>query len=463
MSAATDLLGLWSSGNASAQELTAAALARIDALNPGLNAIITVLHDAAMEQAREVDRRAARDGHMPPLRGMPVTVKDNVDMAGVRTTMASDFFRDNVATGDAPVVSRLRAAGAVIVGKANLHEFALGATGQSPHFGPCLNPWDASRVPGGSSSGSGASVAAGLCIASIGSDTGGSIRNPAAFNNVAGLKPTHGLVPNRGSFPVSPPHDVLGPLAVRVADVAAVLDAIAGHDPADPTSAEGVPEPADGLPERDLQGLTIGVPRGFYYEDLEPGTAAMVEQALEHLRSLGASTVELDLDGAEQAWRLASRVLVMTDAAALHRERMEAQSQRMGQDVFTRVRVGRHVSGMAYADAMRFREQWRLRVRDAFRRCDAIVTPTCPFPAPTIASAGDMGETSNHINRLNFTWSLAGVPALSVPCGFVDAMPVGLQIVGPWWRDGLVLRIGSVYQQATRWHLYRAPLAMDGV
>lgn len=457
MAAETDLLELWLAGDASAFALTSAALARIEACNPSLNAVITVMGDAARADASAIDSRAARDGRMPPLRGMPVLLKDNIDVAGVRTTVASDFFRDHVAGADASVVTRLRAAGAVIVGKANLHEFVLGATGQSEHFGPCVNPWDAMRVPGGSSSGSGAAVAARMCIVAIGSDTGGSIRNPAAFNNVAGLKPTHGRVSSRGSFPVSPPHDVLGPLACRVADVTAVFDAIAGHDPADPTSEARAFTPVGAKLGRGLKRMTIGIPRAFYYEDLDPGVAAAVEEAITVLRTLGARIVEVRLDEAERAWRLCSRVLVMTDAAALHKERMETQSQRMGRDVFQRVSQGREVTGMQYAEAMRFRDAWRVRVREAFAVCDAIVTPTCPFPAPRIADAADMGGTSNMINRMNFTWSLAGVPALSVPCGFSQGMPVGVQIVAPWWQDARALRIGAAFQDVTQWHL-RAPL-----
>jgi aspartyl-tRNA(Asn)/glutamyl-tRNA(Gln) amidotransferase subunit A len=459
MAAETDLLDLWLGGDASAFELTAAALARIEACNPWLNAVITVMGDEARADASAIDARAARDGRMPPLRGMPVLLKDNIDVAGVRTTVASDFFRDHVPDADASVVTRLRAAGAVIVGKANLHEFVLGATGQSHHFGPCVNPWDAARVPGGSSSGSGVAVAARMCIAAIGSDTGGSIRNPAAFNNVVGLKPTHGRVSSRGSFAVSPPHDVLGPLACRVSDVAAVFDAIAGHDAADPTSEPRAFTPVGPKLGRGVKNMTIGIPRAFYYEDLDPGVAAAVEEAIAVLRALGMRTVEVTLDEAERAWHLCSRVLVMTDAAALHKERMETESQRMGRDVFARVAQGREVSGMQYADALRFREAWRVRVREAFAVCDAIITPTCPFPAPRIADAADMGDTSNMINRMNFTWSLAGVPALSVPCGLAQEMPVGVQIVAPWWQDARALRIGAAFQDATQWHLRAPPLA----
>lgn len=450
------LLKLWSTEEATASELTEVALAAIEARNPDINAVLTVMEDEAYADARRVDAAAAR-GEALPLRGMPVTLKDNIDTAGVRTTMASDFFRDNVPGADAAVVERLRSAGAVIVGKANLHEFVLGATGQSHHLGPCRNPWNLEHVPGGSSSGSGASIAAGMCIASIGSDTGGSIRNPAAFTNVCGLRPTHGRISSFGAFPVSPEHDTLGPLASRASDVALVLDAVSGYDPRDATTQAREFAPVAPTLRDSLEGMTLGVPRAFYCEGLDTGVEQAFETTLQVLRERGANILDVELVDAERAWHLASRVLVMADAAALHRERMETQSQRMGQDVFARVSVGRDVSGMQYADALRFREQWRVQVRAVFTRCDAMLTPTCPFPAPRIDEAADMGGISNEINRFNFTWALAGVPALSVPNGFSAGLPVAFQAVAPWWHDDVALSVGNAFQAETTWHERTAP------
>ena len=446
----------WAAGDTSASTLTELALAGIASRNAELNAVLTVMEDEARRDSAHVDAALAK-GAALPLRGMPITLKDNIDTAGVRTTMASDFFREHVPDHDAAVVEKLRAAGGVIVGKANLHEFVLGATGQSHHLGPCHNPWDLERIPGGSSSGSGASIAGGMCIASIGSDTGGSIRNPATFNNVCGLRPTHGRVSSFGAFPVSPMHDTLGPLAARASDVAHVLDAISGHDPRDGLSQPIEVAPVVPLLRDTLEGMTLGVPRAFYCEALDPGVASAFETALEVLRDRGAAIIDVELDEAERAWHLASRVLVMADAAALHRERMETQSQRMGSDVYARVSVGREVSGMAYADALRFREHWRVKVRNVFEQCDALVMPTCPFPAPRIDDATDMGGTSNDINRFNFTWALAGVPAMSIPCGFSDGQPVAFQAVAPWWQDDIALSVGTAFQSVTQWHEHCAP------
>ena len=375
-----DLTRAWLE-QASAVELAQIALSNIDRWNGQLNAVLTPLPDEAMSMAKACDEARAAGRRLGPLHGMPITLKDNIDMSGVRTTMASDFFRDNVAREDAELVRRLRRAGAVIVGKANLHEFALGAVSQSRHLGPCFKPWRAEHVPGGSSGGSGAAVAAGMCVMSVGSDTGGSIRAPASFNGVAGLKPTNGAVPNRGTFPVSPPHDTPGPLARRVEDVAAAYMAMAGFDPADPTSEDRTIDDAlQGLDEG-VAGKTIGIPRPFFFDDLQPAVAKGVEDAVRVLRELGAATKDIELREAEEAWRLASTVLIMADACALHAERMQREPQRMGPDVLARISVGREVTGVEYARAMRFREAWRQRVAEIFREgVDILALPTRHSP-----------------------------------------------------------------------------------
>ena len=443
----------------SAVDLTECALDAIARHNDAYNAIITPMPELARKDAEACDAAQRAGRRLGPLHGMPVSLKDNIDVAGIRTTMASDFFADNIAEEDAEIVKRLRLAGAVIVGKANLHEFACGATSQSQRFGPCLNPWNASHVPGGSSGGSGASVAAGMCVLSIGSDTGGSIRAPASFNGVAGFKPTNGAVPNRGSFPVSPPHDTLGPIARRVEDLAVCYLAIVGFDPEDPTSEDGrLAGDALASSEKTLEGLTIGLPRAFFHEALQPEVASNTEAAVALLADLGATVVDTELPGAEEAWRLLSTVIVMTDAAALHRERMETESQRMGRDVYDRIAVGRDVSGIQYAEGIRFRENWRRQVAFLFREgIDILAMPTTPFTAPLADPTVDMGLTSNRINRNNFPWSMAGVPALSLPSGFDECgLPTGLQLVAPRWHDLKLLAAGKAFQGVTDWHL-RSP------
>jgi aspartyl-tRNA(Asn)/glutamyl-tRNA(Gln) amidotransferase subunit A len=442
--------------DAPAVELAELALDAIGRHNGTINAILTPLPDRARAEACDAARRMGR--RLGPLHGMPITLKDNIDLAGIRTTVGSDFYADNIAGEDAELVGRLRRAGAVIVGKANLHEFACGATSQSQRFSPCFNPWNLAHVPGGSSGGSGAGVASGMCVLSIGSDTGGSIRAPASFNGVAGLKPTNGAVPNRGSFPVSPPHDTLGPLARRVEDLAACYMAMAGFDPADPTSEDRpVADATTGL-GAGVAGKTIGLPRTFFQDDLQPEVAENTEAAIAVLSSLGVRVVEVELPEAAEAWRILSTVIVMADAAALHRDRMETESQRMGRDVYDRIAVGRNVSGMQYAEALSFREHWRQGVASLFHDgIDMLAMPTTPFTAPLADPTANMGETSNRINRNNFPWSLAGVPALSLPSGFdASGLPTGLQLVGPRWHDAKLLVAGKAFQDATDWHL-RAP------
>jgi aspartyl-tRNA(Asn)/glutamyl-tRNA(Gln) amidotransferase subunit A len=452
-----DLTRAWLE-DAPAVELAQIALGNIERWNGRINAVLTPLPDEAMAMARACDEARAAGRRLGPLHGMPITLKDNIDMAGVRTTVASDFFRDNVADEDAEIVRRLRRAGAVIVGKANLHEFALGAVSQSRHLGPCFNPWRTDHVPGGSSGGSGAAVAAGMCVMSVGSDTGGSIRAPASFNGVAGLKPTNGAVPNRGTFPVSPPHDTPGPLARRVQDVAAAYMALAGFDPADPTSEDRPIDDAIQALSDGVAGRTIGIPRRFFFDDLQPAVAKGVDEAIGVLRDLGAAIEEIELPEAEEAWRLASTVLIMTDACELHAERMQREPQRMGPDVFARISVGREVTGMEYARAMRFREAWRRQVAGIFYAgVDLLAVPTTPFTAPRVDPGTDMGRTSNRINRNNFPWSLAGVPTLSLPCGFDGAtLPFGFQLVAPRWQEARLMAAGKAYQDVTDWHL-RAP------
>ena len=446
--------------DAPAVELAEHALDAIDQHNTVFNAVLTPLPDMARAAAEACDGARRAGCRLGPLHGMPITLKDNIDVAGIRTTVASDFFADTIATEDAEIVGRLCRAGAVIVGKANLHEFVVGATTQSQRFGPCYNPWNRAHIPGGSSGGSGASVAAGMCVLSIGSDTGGSVRGPASFNGVAGLKPTNGSVPNRGTFPVSPPHDTPGPLARRVEDLAACYMAMAGFDPQDPTSEDRPVADVMATLDAGIEGMTIGLPRPFFYDDLQPEVAANTEAAIAVLTSLGAKVVETELPDAAEAWRLLSTVIVMTDAAALHRERMETESQRMGRDVYDRIAVGRDVDGMQYAEALRFREHWRQGVASHFRGgIDILAMPTTPFTAPPVDPTADMGLTSNRINRNNFPWSMAGVPALSLPSGFDgNGMPTGVQLVGPRWHEARLLTAGKAFQGATDWHLRAPPL-----
>jgi aspartyl-tRNA(Asn)/glutamyl-tRNA(Gln) amidotransferase subunit A len=440
----------------SAVVLAEAVLARIEEQQPILNAFITTTPEVALEDARRVDRRRA-SGQRLPLAGMPVAVKDNIDVAGVRTTVASKFFEHAVAAQDAETVRRLREAGAVIVGKAALHEFVYGATTINPFYGACHNPWDLDRIPGGSSGGSGAALAADLCVGALGSDTGGSVRIPAAVNGVSGLRPTFGSVSNRGTFPISWTFDTVGPMARSVRDVAALYAAMAGFDVRDPRAADHpVTDPLPGLDDG-VEGLRIGVPSEFFFEDLEPGIEEPVRAAAEELARLGAEVFELSVPASSAANEICT-LMIRADATALHRERYEQQPELFGEDVRRRLALGKEITGIQYAEMVQRMYEWRRDMRELFSdRVDVVLTPSTMSTAPLIQGA-EMIATTARLTRFTYPWSLAHMPALSLPCGFAEnGMPVGVQLAADRWQDALLLRAGAAYQRTTDWHRRRPP------
>lgn len=382
----------------------------------------------------------------------------NVDVAGVPTTAASGILRDNIASANAFVVDRLIRNGAVIIGKANLHEWVFGPTSQSLHFGPVRNPWNTGHIAGGSSGGSGASVAADMCVASIGSDTAGSIRLPASFNGVAGLRPTVGRISSTGALPVSPPFDTLGPLARRVSDVARIFAAIAGHDPLDPISQDQPMPNFLATLNEPVKGMRVGIMRRWFYDDLDADIAAAMENAIEAYRSLGVEFVDIDLVEPEQAQQNLTFTMVPADAMRLHAARIAERASDYGADVLMRMRLGEKVSGMQYAASMRWMENWRHRLRGVFRGVDAILSPTTPATAP--ASQGlDFGQAIRKIPRFSCVWPIAGIPSLAVPCGISSkGLPMSLELAGAWFNEPAVLRLGHAYQGITDHDLRTAPV-----
>ncbi|MGE0503370.1 MAG: amidase [Rhizobiaceae bacterium] len=434
----------------------AGQLARIARHDGDYRAFITVTAEDALAAARKLDHAAGPTG---PLHGMTVAIKDNVDVAGAPTTAASPLLRDNLAAADAPVVARLRKAGAVIVGKANMHEWAIGPTGLSSRAPHAVNAWNPAHMPGGSSSGSGVAVALGFADAAIGSDTGGSVRLPAAFNGVTGLRPTVGLVPNTGSLPVSPPFDTLGPLACAAVDVARILQVIAGHDPDDPLSAD---RPADdylSAMNRRVAGLRIGVPRGWFFADLDPQVAAAVARATAVFRDLGAAIVEIDLPEADRAGPMVAFNVILVDAFQTHRDRIADHRDAFGENVLSRLDIGAGIAAVDYAAALRWMERWRRQLRSAFDGIDAILSPTTPCPAPAIASAEPYLDTVRRITRFTYPWVAWGGPTVSVPCGFAGGLPVAFQLTGRWFDEATMLRLAHGFQGATDWHLRRPDLS----
>ncbi len=432
-------------------------LGRIGRYDADLRAFISVRGDAARREAAELDGRLQNGDYFGLAAGCVIALKDNIDIAGEATTLGSGFHSDRVPNSDAEVVRRLRRAGAVVVGKTNLHELAFGATTQNPHFGPCRNPWDTQRIAGGSSGGSAAAVAAGMCEVALGTDTGGSIRVPAALTGIAGLRPTVGRVSSRGAEPVSPDLDTIGPMARTVAAVAAIYEAIAGYDPEDELSVDRSVESWLNAAARGLCGLHIGIARAGQFKDVDPAIETAVRKAATVLADLGATVRDVDL-GDPDSLHARLKLLVPTNIAARNRKRLEEHPETFGPDVRERMSLGLTTSGADYADWLRLIEGWRMQVRRQFESIDMIVTPTVASPAPLAAASADMIATTAGLTRLTFIWSYLQLPALSVPCGFTASnLPIGMQLIGPQWSDARLLAAGAAYQDVTDFHRRRPP------
>ncbi len=443
-------------------ELTRAHLERIARLDGRINSFITVLDEAAMQQARQAEAELARgeraDGQpLGALHGLPIALKDLFETAGVRTTAGSKFFSDYYPTQDAVVVSKLKSAGAILLGKNNMHEIALGLTTVNPHFGACHNPWKLDCVPGGSSGGSAAALAARFCLGAMGSDTGGSIRVPAALCGVVGLKPTYGRISLRGVIPLSWNLDHAGPMARQVLDVAMLLQATAGYDPDDPVS---VNIPADdyvlGI-ERGVAGRRVLLAEDEYFDRTHPEIAQAVRQAAKTLEELGARVETAPLPEAREAASI-NGVMVVSDAAAFHAERLREQPDGFGADVLQRLQIGAALPLVDYIRARRAQVEMRRQFARLLERYDLLLLPTTPIAAPPI-SGPDALEMARWLTRYTAPFNLTGLPALSLPCGFTsDGLPIGLQMVARPWGEAALLQAGYAYEQATTWRLRQPEL-----
>jgi aspartyl-tRNA(Asn)/glutamyl-tRNA(Gln) amidotransferase subunit A len=444
-------------GEESALELTDAYLERIAALDEPLNVYRMVTADSARERAREIDNQVRRGEDPGPLAGVPISIKDNIEVAGVAMTAASSFLRDNVARADAPVTAALRRAGAVLLGKLHMSEWAIGGTTQNIHFGFGHNPWDPERVPGGSSGGSGAAIAADLALATLGTDTGGSIRLPGSLNGVVGLRPTFGRASNRGSIPVAWSFDAIGPLARRAEDVAAVLAVIAGYDREDPACADVPVDDYVGGLTGGAAGTRVGVLGGsFRGAPLTAATAAMLDAATATLTELGMVTDSVTLEGHLEAVDLTADLL-LAEAAAFHAQRLSEHPEGFAPDVLARLRRGESVTGAAYAVGRQHQRRFRRQVLEALDEHDVLLAPACPFPAPLIADSDPLSMTGQ-LAHFSSIWVLAGVPAIVVPVGFVEGLPVAMQLIGRPFAEATLLCVTHAYQQATDWHLRRPVL-----
>ena len=443
----------------SAIEETRRCLNNIERFDSVVNAFISVLAESALREAESIDRAREQGAVSGLLAGVPISVKDCIDVAGTPCTNGSTLFADYVPEIDALVVQRLRQAGAVILGKTNLHEFAYGSTTQNPHYGSTRNPWDLDRIPSGSSGGAGASVAAQMCVGAVGSDTGGSVRTPAAINGVSGLRPSMGSIPMTGSFTrICPAIDTVGPLGESVEIVARMFAVMAGYDDDDLYSVRREQPDFLGSLDNGIKGIRIGLPQKFFLEDLEEGVGSAVEASAQRLAALGADIVEIELEGAEYAQQ-SVMPMVWADAYEYHRERVESASEKFGRDVLDRILLGRDITGRDYAAALRARERWNRTVDRTLEQVDVILTPTTPITAPLVEESSDMLSTTHHLTRFTYLFSWAGLPGLSVPCGFTSAgMPIGMLLNGRPWEETLLFQIGHSYQNDTDWHSRRPPL-----
>jgi aspartyl-tRNA(Asn)/glutamyl-tRNA(Gln) amidotransferase subunit A len=437
-------------------ELTRTCLSRIEALNPSLNAFITVTGQSALIEAQQAEVEIQRGRWRGPLHGIPIALKDLIDTAGVKTTGGSALFRDRIPKEDATVVSRLRTAGAVFLGKLNMQEFAYGGTTVPSFYGRVSNPWDLDRVAGGSSGGPAAAVAAGLCYAALGSDTGGSIRQPAALCGIVGLKPTYGRVSTHGAIPLSWSLDHLGPMTRSVADAAIVLQAIAGFDPEDVSSQSRPPELYLEPVGARRQPWRIGVPREYYYADLQLDVQSAIDKALGVLVTLGGELQPLALEVNSD------RTVLRAEAYAYHAEFIAQTPELYLPETLAKLRLGAAINAPTYIKARRDLEGFRRRILQAYSSVDLLITPTVPVVAP---KASDYPATFEGVLALDGLllrntrpFNLYGFPTVSVPCGISSSgLPIGLQISGPPWRESLVLALARAYQEATDWHTRRPP------
>ena len=430
-------------------ELTRLMLGRIERLQPELNAFITVTAELALEQARRAEREISGGQYRGSLHGMPITLKDLFHLRGVRTTAGSRILRNHRSAGTAPAVERLLERGCVVLGKTNLHEFAFGATNINPHYGLTRNPWARAHISGGSSGGSAAAVASGLCVASLGTDTGGSVRIPAAACGCVGLKPTWGLVPLEGVIPLAPTLDHVGPITRCVEDAAIVLGCIAGKD-----FVRGM--------RRGVRGMRIGIPRQYYFDHIQDPIRQALCAAVSSLEQAGAELAEVELPGMRETAELAAD-LTVGEALAYHWKWLQKRPGDYGDDLRSRMQAKRGMTVVEYLLCQERRREYANRFEELAKTVDVLAAPTLPITAPRIDAGevlpGRRRETvRNALLRLTRPANLTGAPAISIPCGFSpEGLPIGLQLIGSRLGEAAVLRAAYAFERVTPWHLRFPP------
>lgn len=445
-------------------ELVTDAIARIKRHDAALKSFITVFEEQAMQVARAAELLSAAGHELGPLQGIPIALKDNVAVRGTRTTAGSKVLSDWIPDHDATVVTRLRQAGAIVLGKTNMHEFAWGGTSANPHYGLVRNPWDTERFPAGSSGGSAVAVAARFCFGAVGTDTGGSIRLPSAVNGIVGLRPTYGRVSNHGVIPLAWSMDTVGPMTRTVEDCALMFGVMAGFDRHDPASATRACDDYLADLAGGCAGLRIGIVPGYFFEHLQAPVREAVRGALDIFVALGARLVDVDIRNLHGNIS-AQLTIESAEPSTYHQRNLRERPQDYGEDVRSLLEVGELLLATHYLQAQRYRTLLRNEFLDAFRQVDVFICPSLPFTATPIGQTTvciDPGREEDMLSAImQFTGiaSLTGLPSLNVPCGFdPDGLPVGMQIIGRPFDEATLLRVGHAFQHATEFHRRTPPL-----
>ncbi|ALS24666.1 Asp-tRNA(Asn)/Glu-tRNA(Gln) amidotransferase GatCAB subunit A [Paenibacillus naphthalenovorans] len=447
----------------SPKDIVTPLLKRIDALNPVLNAFITVTAEEALVQAEQAEAEIAAGQYRGPLHGIPVGLKDLIYTKGIKTTMGSAIYKDFIPDADASVVRKLKQAGAIVIGKLNTHEFAYGPTGDISYFGPVRNPYDTSKMTGGSSSGAGAAVASALCFGALGTDTGGSIRIPSSACGIVGMKPTFGRVSKHGVYPLAYTLDHIGPMTRTVQDNAELLGILAGYDPEDPFSVERAGEDFTRYIGEPIRGKVIGIPSTFYYDLIDDEIRAKIDDAINLLRTLGAEIRTVDIPVlSEVSW--AQLKTIQSEAYAVHEEHFNSSAEKYHPEVLERLQVSAEAKGYEYVKAQDIRRRAQESFRHVFEDVDVLVTPTLPILPPNIGQKeirinGQDEPVRASLLRLTGPTNLTGLPSLSVPCGFSKTgLPIGMQFIGRPFDEASLYQFAAAFEKeaaipALRWEI----------
>lgn len=432
-------------------ELTKAVLDHVETHNKQINAYIQITRGSAEEAALKAEKEIANGNYRGMYHGIPIAIKDNLYVKNETTTMASKIHQDFVPDFDATVVAKLRNAGVIFTGKLNMHEYAWGITNNNPHFGACTNPWDVEKIPGGSSGGSAAAVAADMSFASLGTDTAGSIRIPSSACGIVGLKPTHGRVSKYGCFPLAWTLDHIGPMTKTVKDAAGLLEIIAGYDKNDPTSIQ-VPTTAYSQHlTGEMKDVVIGVNEEYFFKHVDAEIEKLVRKSIQNLVDQGAKVEEVEIPTLKYA-EYAELITILTEAATIHHRNLLSRPDDFGDDIRLLFELGEIPTAVEYLQAQQLRQQLKKDFQRAFEKVHVLITPTLPIMPPKIGDEhadlnGEKVDLINHIIRFTGPGNLTGLPALSVPCGLKDGMPIGLQIIGPAFKEANVLNVGYAIEK----------------